>query len=41
MSEEEEVQVQEPAGEMDAIDALKIVLRKSLIYDGLRRGLHE
>jgi len=36
MAEEMEV-----AAEMSVVDALKEVLKKSLIYDGLRRGIHE
>ena len=47
--EENEMDVQEPqpevaeapAAEMSVADALKEVLKKALIYDGLRRGLHE
>lgn len=27
--------------EMNTIDALKEVLKKALVFDGLRRGLHE
>lgn len=46
MAEEDEQQmeveeVEAPAGEMNVIDALKEVLKKALIFDGLRRGLHE
>lgn len=41
MSEENvEVEAVAPV-EFDIIEALKQVLKKSLIYDGLRRGLHE
>ena len=47
MSEEEgEVIVEEAVAveeseSFNVIDALKSVLKRSLIYDGLRRGLHE
>lgn len=33
--------VEAPASELSVIDALKIVLKKALVFDGLRRGLHE
>ena len=40
--EVEEVEVAEaPAAEMTVVDGLKEVLKKALIFDGLRRGLHE
>jgi small subunit ribosomal protein S12e len=35
----EEVEVE--AKEMSVLDALKEVLKKSLVHDGLRKGLHE
>lgn len=33
--------VEAGASEMSVIDALKQVLKKALVFDGLRRGLHE
>lgn len=33
--------VEETPAELGTVDALKIVLRKALVYDGLRRGIHE
>jgi len=38
--EVEEV-VEAPVSEMSVVDALKEVLKKALVVDGLRRGLHE
>ena len=39
---EVEVEVQgEEESPMSVIDALKEVLKKAAVYDGLRRGLHE
>lgn len=40
MADDEQMDVQE-SSEMNVIDALKEVLKKALIFDGLRRGLHE
>ena len=41
VAEEVEVVAGEGTSEMSIIDALRIVLKKALIFDGLRRGLHE
>jgi small subunit ribosomal protein S12e len=40
-NEDMEVVTEAPAGELSVIDALKEVLKKAAVYDGLRRGLHE
>lgn len=37
----EEVEVEEEEAPMSVLDALKEVLKKALIHDGLRKGLHE
>eukprot|EP01089_Gocevia_fonbrunei_P013332 TRINITY_DN33_c0_g1_i1.p1 TRINITY_DN33_c0_g1~~TRINITY_DN33_c0_g1_i1.p1 ORF type:complete len:154 (+),score=44.63 TRINITY_DN33_c0_g1_i1:106-567(+) len=34
-------EAEKPAGQMDVLTALKEVLKKALIHDGLARGLHE
>lgn len=41
MEVEEVVEVEEEPTEMNEIEALRIVLKKALIFDGLRRGIHE
>merc|ERR1712160_213851 len=38
---EEEEEVVEDEGPMSVLDALKEVLKKALIHDGLKKGLHE
>lgn len=40
MAEENE-QVMDVSEELDINDAIKEVLKKALVFDGLRRGLHE
>merc|ERR1711971_937735 len=39
--EEMAEEVEEEVAEMNVLDALKEVLKKALIHDGLRKGLHE
>merc|ERR1712127_631872 len=34
-------EVEEEVAEMNVLDALKEVLKKALVHDGLRKGLHE
>ncbi len=44
MSDEEVMETQEEVvevAELSINDALKEVLKKALVYDGLRRGIHE
>lgn len=47
MADDDEVQMEvevegaEEESPMSVIDALKEVLKKAAVYDGLRRGLHE
>merc|ERR1712086_894537 len=38
---EEVEEVEEEVAEMNVLDALKEVLKKALVHDGLRKGLHE
>lgn len=40
VEEVEEVEAA-PAAEMTVVEGLKEVLKKALVFDGLRRGLHE
>lgn len=40
-TEEEVVEVVEEEVQMSVLDALKEVLKKALIHDGLKKGLHE
>merc|ERR1719378_550911 len=37
----DDVEVEEEIAEMNVLDALKEVLKKALVHDGLCRGLHE
>mmetsp|Transcript_5671 Transcript_5671/g.9994 ORF Transcript_5671/g.9994 Transcript_5671/m.9994 type:complete len:154 (-) Transcript_5671:133-594(-) len=41
VEEVEEEEVEEVEVEMSVLDALKEVLKKSLMHDGLKKGLHE
>jgi small subunit ribosomal protein S12e len=41
MEVEVEVEEEAPAEQMGVIEALRQVLKKALIFDGLRRGIHE
>ena len=41
MSDEMDVAPQQEETVLDINSALKTVLKKALIFDGLRRGLHE